>query len=66
VLDDIKVAPFDAQAAKAYGPIRAAYKDRNRDALEKLIASYAVALGVTLITNNEADFVNDAGLRVEN
>jgi len=66
LLDDIKVAPFDAQAAKAYGPIRAAYKDRNRDALEKLIASYAVALGVTLITNNEADFVNDAGLRVEN
>ena len=66
LLDDIKVAPFDAQAAKAYGPIRAAYKDRNRDALDKLIASHAVALGVTLVTNNEADFVNYAGLRVEN
>jgi tRNA(fMet)-specific endonuclease VapC len=66
VLDDIKVAPFDAQAAKAYGPIRAAYKDRNRDALDKLIASHAVALGVTLVTNNKADFVNYAGLRVEN
>jgi hypothetical protein len=26
---------FEAQAAKAYGPIRAAYKDRNRDALDK-------------------------------
>ena len=66
LLDDIKVAPFDAQAAKAYGPIRAAYKDRNRDALDKLIASHAVALGVTLVTNNEADFVNYAGLHVEN
>lgn len=66
LLDDIKVAPFDAQAAKAYGPIRAAYKDRNRDALDKLIASHAVALGVTLVTNNEADFVNYAGLSVEN
>ena len=66
LLDDIKVAPFDAQAAKAYGPIRAAYKDRNRDALDKLIASHAVALGVTLVTNNEADFANYAGLRVEN
>ena len=66
LLDDIKVAPFDAQAAKAYGPIRAVYKDRNRDALDKLIASHAVALGVTLVTNNEADFVNYAGLRVEN
>jgi tRNA(fMet)-specific endonuclease VapC len=66
VLEDIPVAPFDTQAARAYGPIRAAYKDRKRDALDKLIASHAVALGVTLVTNNEADFVNYPGLRVEN
>ena len=66
LLEDIMVAPFDAQAAKAYGPISSAYKDRNRDALDKLIASHAVALGVTLVTNNEADFVNYAGLHVEN
>ena len=50
----------------AYGTIRAAYKDRHRDALDKLIASHAVALGVTLVTNNEADFVNYAGLKVDN
>ena len=66
LLEDILVAPFDAQAAKAYGPIRTAYKDRNRDALDELIASHAVALWVTLVTNNEADFVRYAGLRVEN
>ena len=60
------VAPFEAQAARAYGPIRAAYKERNRDALDKLIASHAIALGVTLVTNNEADFLNYAGLKVEN
>ena len=66
LLEDIMVAPFEAQAAKAHGPIRAAYKDRNRDALDKLIASHAIALGVTLVTNNEADFVNYAGLPVEN
>lgn len=66
LLDDIMVAPFDALAAKSYGPIRAACKDRNRDALDNFIASHAVALGVTLVTNNEADFVNYAGLRVEN
>ena len=66
LLEDILVAPFDAQAAKAYGPIRAAYKDRNRDALDKLIASHALALGVTLVTNNDADFVNYSGLVVEN
>ena len=66
LLEDIILAPFDAQAAKGFGPIRAAYKERNRDALDKLIASHAVALGVTLVTNNEADFVNYAGLVVEN
>jgi tRNA(fMet)-specific endonuclease VapC len=66
LLEDIMVAPFEAQAAKAYGPIHATYKDRNRDALDKLIASHAIALGVTLVTNNEADFVNCAGLPVEN
>jgi len=66
LLEDIMVAPFEAQAAKVYGPIHAAYKDRNRDALDKLIASHALALGVTLVTNNEADFVNYAGLPVEN
>lgn len=65
-LDDIVVAPFDALAAKAYGPIRAAYKERHRDALDKLIASHALALRVTLVTNNVADFVSYAGLAVEN
>ena len=66
LLDDILVAPFDAQAARAYGPIRAENKDRNRDALDKLIASHAGALDVALVTNNEADFANYAGLIVEN
>jgi len=49
LLKDILVAPFDAQAAMAYGRIRAAYKDRNRDALDKLIASHALSLGITLV-----------------
>jgi tRNA(fMet)-specific endonuclease VapC len=66
LLEDIPVAPFDAYAAKAYGPVRATFKNRNRDALDKLIASHALGLGVTLVTNNEADFVNYPGLRVEN
>jgi tRNA(fMet)-specific endonuclease VapC len=51
LLEDLPVAPFDAQVAKAYGPIRAAYKDRNRDALAKLIASHAVTLDVKLGCN---------------
>jgi tRNA(fMet)-specific endonuclease VapC len=66
LLEDILVAPFDAQAARAYGPLRAAHRERNKDALDKLIASHALSLGVTLVTNNEADFRAFAGLNIEN
>ena len=63
---DILIALYDARAVMAYGLIRDARKDRNRDALDKLIASHALALGVTLVTNNEADFVSYPGLKVDN
>ena len=66
LLQDILVAPFEADAARAYGPLRAAHRERNRDALDKLIASHAMSLGVTLVTNNEADFLGLTGLAVEN
>jgi len=66
LIEDILVAPFDHMAAKSYGPLRAIYQDRTRDALDKLIASHAVSLGVTLVTNNESDFMNYPGLKVEN
>lgn len=66
LLEDILVAPFEIGAARADGPIRAANRERNKDALDKLIASHAIALGVTLVTNNEADFGGYAGLTVEN
>ncbi len=65
-LQEIPVAPFDAVAAKVYGPTRFANRERNRDALDKLIASHALALGVTLVTNNEADFIVYPELIVEN
>jgi tRNA(fMet)-specific endonuclease VapC len=66
LLDDILVAPFEASAARAYGPLRAAHRERHRDALDKLIASHALSMGVTLVTNNEADFRGYDGLVVEN
>ena len=66
LLEDIQVAPFEARAARAYGPLRAANRQRNQDALDKLIASHAMSLGVTLVTNNEADFLGYPGLAVEN
>lgn len=66
LLEDIVVTPFEASAARAYGPLRAANRDRQKDALDKLIASHALSLGVTLVTNNEADFRGFHGLIVEN
>jgi tRNA(fMet)-specific endonuclease VapC len=66
LLEDLLVAPFEARAARAYGPLRAANRERNKDALDKLIASHALSLGVTLVTNNEADFHGFSGLVVDN
>jgi tRNA(fMet)-specific endonuclease VapC len=66
LLEDIALAPFDAAAAKAYGPVRVATRERKRDALDKLIAAHAIALGVGLVTNNESDFTSYPGLTVEN
>ena len=40
--------------------------NRSWDALDKLIAAHALALNVTLVTNNPRDFVPYAGLRIEN
>ena len=65
-IEDVPVAPFEALAARAYGPARFGNRDRSRDALDKLIAAHAIALGVTLVTNNESDFTAYSGLAVEN
>lgn len=66
LVEDIPVAPFDASAAAAYGPIREATRERKKDQLDKLIAAHAVALDITLVTNNERDFIAYPRLRIEN
>jgi len=66
ILDDLVVAPFDAAAARAYAEIRRADPLRGRNALDKLIAAQALALGATLVTSNESDFRRFPGLTVEN
>jgi tRNA(fMet)-specific endonuclease VapC len=66
LVEDIPVVGFDRNAARAYGPVRLATRDRKRDAIDKLIAAHAIALDVTLVTNNMADFAGYDGLRVEN
>lgn len=54
------------EAAKAYGPVRVATRERKRDQLDKLIAAHAIALNVILITNNEKDFAAYPELKMEN
>lgn len=66
LLAEIPAVPFDAPAAGVYGVIRAAVRDRKRDALDRLIAAHAISAGLTLVTNNLADFQDYPGLRLEN
>lgn len=66
LIEDIPVAPFDAAAAMAYGPVREATRERKKDALDKLIAAHSIALGVVLVTNNERDFASYPGVKIDN
>lgn len=66
LLEDVPVLPFDDEAALSYGVIRAAVRERRRDALDRLIAAHAASLALVLVTNNEADFKDYPGLVVEN
>lgn len=62
----IPVLNFDAAAAERYGILRAAVRDRRRNALDRLIAAHAISVGATLVTNNDTDFVDYPGIEVEN
>ena len=62
----IPVLPFTETDAERFGVLRAAVRDRSRDAMDRLIAAHAVSAGVTLVTNNEADFKDYPGLVIEN
>ena len=61
----VPVLPLHAAAAQAYGPIRAATRERKADALDKLIAAHAIAEDLTVVTRNVRDFAAYPGLRVE-
>jgi tRNA(fMet)-specific endonuclease VapC len=53
--------PFDRAAAERFGALP--YK---RGKTDRLIGAHALALGLTLVTNNERDFAEIPGLKVEN
>jgi len=56
LVEMIPPVAFDRPAAVVYAEVRAAAPDRRRDALDKLIASHAKSLNLTLVTNNLDDF----------
>lgn len=64
----IRIKPFDEVAAEIYGQIRS---DLERKGLiigsnDLLIASHALSLGMTLVTNNEREFRRINGLKITN
>jgi tRNA(fMet)-specific endonuclease VapC len=64
----LEVAPFDLDAAMAYGSIRATLERKGLPIgpLDLQIAAHAIALAVVLVTNNQREFKRVEGLRVEN
>ncbi len=64
----LEILPFDSRAAETYGSVRKALE---RDGtpigpLDTLIASHAMSLAMTLVTNNQREFRRVVGLKVEN
>jgi tRNA(fMet)-specific endonuclease VapC len=68
VLSSVEVLPFDRPADQIYGVVRADLTRRGRRIghLDELIASHALAQNCILVTDNERDFAQVEGLRLEN
>ncbi len=66
IVSRVPIVVFDEAASMAYGHLRAALPDHRRNAMDRLIAAHALSVGATLVTNNEADFKDYPGLKVEN
>lgn len=54
----LEIVPFDGEAAKVYGSVRASLEAQGSPIgpLDTLIAAHALSLGVTLVTNNTREF----------
>jgi tRNA(fMet)-specific endonuclease VapC len=68
LIQDIPVVDLTSTAAQAYGEIRTALEKQGRliGNNDLCIGAHAVALDVTLATNNEREFKRIAGLSVQN
>lgn len=63
----LEIAPFNPEASKRYGVVRADLERRGQaiGAIDTLIAAQALSLNATVVTHNRRDFSRVAGLRVE-
>ncbi|MDF2385466.1 type II toxin-antitoxin system VapC family toxin [Nostoc ellipsosporum NOK] len=61
LIEQVELLPFDEAAARAYAtlPFR-------RGSFDRLIAAHALALDLTLVTNNERDLSDIPELKIEN
>ena len=62
--DLLPLTPARASAADAYGAIVAQAGDSRRKLLHRMIAAQALVHRATLITGNENDFADVAGLQL--
>ena len=64
----LEIAPFDTNATAIYGKIRAALETKGQviGGMDMLIAAQAIALGLTLVTNNSDEFSRIPDLVIEN
>ncbi len=64
----IAVMPFDAECSASFGRLasKLASKGRPIGQYDTLIAAHAMALGATLVTNNEKHFRHVDGLKIAN
>lgn len=57
----VPILPFDEAAARAYAKL--SFK---RARFDRLLAAHALSIGATVVTNNQADFADVPGLKIEN
>ena len=60
-VEEVPILDFDYKAARAYATL-----PFKRASFDRLIAAHALSHGLTLVTDNEADFAHVPGLKVEN
>lgn len=64
----LEIADFDYDASIIYGQIRSKLEQAGQPigSLDMLIAAHAKSLNISLVTNNEREFMRVSGLKVEN